>query len=104
MTGGRRKPPEAVDTAASALTTRPWKYPEELRERAVRMVLEIQAQEGRGRARPHLLMGGVQGSAWCGTATPGAARQNSRIWAPPLGPACAAAGAQSGGSARWVRV
>ena len=53
---------------------------------------------GSTRARPHLLIGGVQGSAWCGTATPGAARQNSRIWAPPLGPACAAAGAHIGGS------
>ena len=34
--------------AASALTTRPWKYPDELRERAVRMVLEIRQREGRG--------------------------------------------------------
>ena len=38
-----------VDTAASALTTRPWKYPEELRERAVKMVLEIRDREGKGR-------------------------------------------------------
>ena len=43
-----RKPPEPLDTAVSALTTRPWKYPEELRERAVKMVLEIREREGKG--------------------------------------------------------
>jgi transposase len=46
MTGSRREP---VDTAVSALTTRPWKYPEELRERAVKMVVEIRARDGKGR-------------------------------------------------------
>jgi hypothetical protein len=50
--------------------------------------------------KPHLLIGSVQGSAWCRTATPGAARQKSRIWAPPLGPACAAAGAHIGAGVR----
>jgi len=39
------------------------------------------ARPTRPGARPHLLIGGVQGSAWCGTATPGAARQNSRFCA-----------------------
>ena len=44
-----RKPPEPLDTAVSALTTRPWKYPDELRERAVKMVFEIRERDGKGR-------------------------------------------------------
>jgi transposase-like protein len=40
---------ELFDTKASALTTWPWKYPEELRERAVKMLFEVREREGKGR-------------------------------------------------------
>ncbi|HEX5303294.1 MAG TPA: hypothetical protein VFW50_40520 [Streptosporangiaceae bacterium] len=39
---------ELFDTQASALTTWPWKYPDELRERAVKMVSEVRERDGKG--------------------------------------------------------
>ena len=44
-----RNLPALNSSATSSSATAQWKYPEELRERAVKMVLEIQARVGRGR-------------------------------------------------------
>jgi transposase len=46
VTATYRKPREPLDAAVSALTTRPWKYPDELRERAIRLVLDIEEETG----------------------------------------------------------